>query len=65
MLFRFLLPDNLVTFSVPVSLRLGAELRGVRAFEIFVVRGLADGARFNAGTGGAALSEGGVGGLFA
>ena len=64
LLFRVLLPDNLVTFSVPVSLRLGAELSGERAFEMVVARGLADGARFNAGMGGAALNDNGGAGLF-
>jgi hypothetical protein len=65
MLFRFLLPDNLVTFSVPVSLRFGAELRGDKTLEIFVARGLADDAMLGNATGGAVLNAGGGGaGLF-
>jgi len=61
LLFRFLLPDNLVTFSVPVSLRLGAELSGVRAWEKLVARGLAADVMLGMATGGAALSVGGGG----
>ena len=59
LLFRVLLPDNLVTFSVPVSPRLGAELGGDRTFATLVARGFAADDRFKAGTGGATLSEGG------
>src|SRR5260221_13759724 len=61
LLFRFLLPDNLVTFSVPVSLRLGAALRGVRALEKLVARGLADDAMLGMAMDGAALRVGGIG----
>src|SRR5208283_2627072 len=59
MLFRFLLPDNLLTFSVPVSPRLGAGLGGGRTFVILAARGFTDEARFNGGTGGAVLNSGG------
>ena len=65
MLFRFLLPDKLVTFSVPVSPRLGAELGGARTIEMFAARGLAGDAMLGNATGGAVLNVGGGAGLFA
>src|SRR5208337_2366551 len=55
MLFRFLLPANLLTFSVPVSFRLGAELGGGRTFEMLGARGLTDAASVGTDTTGAEL----------
>ena len=54
MAFRFLLPANLLTFSVPVSPRLGAELGGGRTLATLAARGLADDGRLTAA---AALSS--------
>ena len=61
MLFRFLLPDNLLTFSVPVSPRLGARLRGGMTFEILAARGLTEDAMLNGATDGATLRAGTAG----
>src|ERR1700690_4067732 len=60
-LFRFLLPDNLLTFSVPVSPRSGATLRGGMTFGILAIlaaRGLTEDAKFSGATGGATLRAG-------
>src|ERR1035438_3302129 len=61
MLFRFLLPDNLLTFSVPISPTLGARLRGGMTFEILAARGLIEDAMLGEATDGATLRAGTAG----
>src|SRR5208283_41793 len=63
-LFRVPLADNLLTFSVPVSPRLGATLRGGMTFEIWAARGLTEGPMLGGGTGRATLRAGMAGVLF-